>query len=152
MEKIIFLIKTLDKWYSEFLIWSRFACLVISIFFAIRYIKFYKTIKPHFITFEHKFIYYLTMMSILFNDPIYFITILNTNIFYLVLSNIFVVLFVVSLIVFWSVMIERIYKEPHSISTKLMTKKKIILSSISFVVLLGTSLSTSIVFRYLPSI
>ena len=150
IKSIYFFANMVDPKYTNFLLILRYTCLVISVFFGILYFKFYFSIENSLLTFEHKFIFLLSICLIFFNDPFYALTILKSEFSLTLLSNFFVIGFISILILFWIVMIQRMYKESVMITSNLLNKKNIFFSFIIFCLLMSVSMIANVFSRFYP--
>lgn len=114
---------TANSRYTMFLLLLRYSLFLISVLMGSRYFKVYWSMNNFVKTFEHKAIFWLSIFLIFFNDPFYAATILKSNLFFSVLSTLFVCVFISFLILFWIVMLQRIHKEPATPETKLFNTK-----------------------------
>lgn len=114
---------TANSKYTMFLLLLRYSLFLLSVIMGSRYFKTYWSLNKFVRTFEHKAIFWMSIFLILFNDPFYAATILKANIFFSVLSTLFVCIFLTSLILFWIVMLQRMHREPASAETKLFNTK-----------------------------
>ena len=146
-----FFAKTQNPAYTTFLIALRYTCLAISTVFLIFYYLFYRSIKPEYKTFEHKFIFILSIAVLFFNDPLYAATILKSNTCLSVLSSLFVVSFITLLLVFWIIMMQRIPRESIRINTEMINIKNIILGGAIFIMLSIIVCYASIIVRFDPA-
>ena len=151
IEEFVFSIKVRNPKYTTFALVLRYLCFSLSLVFGFIYLCFYRTIQSNYRTFEHKFIVLLSLALILFNDPFYAVTILKASKFWAILSALFVVIFISSLIFFWVVMVQRIHMEGISVRTKLMNKKNIAILIGVFLVLIITTGIESVISRFDPA-
>ena len=114
---------TANSRYTMFLLLLRYSLFLISVLMGSRYFKLYWSMNNFVKTFEHRAIFWLSIFLIFFNDPFYAATILKSNLFFSVLSTLFVCVFISFLILFWIVMLQRIHKEPATPETKLFNTK-----------------------------
>lgn len=114
---------TANSRYTMFLLLLRYSLFIISVLMGSRYFKFYWAMNNFMKTFEHKAIFWLSIFLIFFNDPFYAATILKSNIFFSILSTLFVCVFLSFMILFWIVMLQRIHKEPATPETKIFNTK-----------------------------
>lgn len=149
---IRFFAKTQNPAYTSFLIAVRYTCLAISILFFIFYFLFYRTIKQEYKTFEHKYIFVLSIALIFFADPLYAATVLKSTIFLTILSSLFVVSFITLLLFYWAAMVQRIHKESIRVSTQMVNKKNIALGVAIFVMLSIIVCYSSIFYRFDPAV
>jgi hypothetical protein len=122
-ESFHFTAVTANSKYTMFLLLLRYSLFILSVIMGSRYFKVYWALNKFVRTFEHKAIFWMSIFLILFNDPFYAATILKANIFFSVLSTLFVCVFLTSMIVFWIVMLQRMHKEPALAETKLFNTK-----------------------------
>ena len=114
--------------------------------FAIRYIFFglslivlglyacrYRRVPRSAKIIEQKLVLVLCVLLIFFNDPFYPITILSPNPISSYLSVFFVVNFVMFLLFFWIIFLDRIYFEDGEKATNLLNWKRILFIAISYV-------------------
>ena len=114
---------TANSRYTMFLLLLRYSLFIISVLKGSRYFKLYWSLNNFVKTFEHKAIFWLSIFLIFFNDPFYAATILKANLFFSILSTLFVCVFLSFLILFWIIMLRRIHHEPATPETKLFNTK-----------------------------
>ncbi len=118
IEGITFYSTKFNPDYTNFLLCLRYSCLGVSVIFFIFYLMFFVNIPKRLRTFEHKYIFWLMVLLVLFNDPLYAVTVLKASPFWGILSVLFVVLYVVVLVVFWVITFQRIHSEALRLSTQ----------------------------------
>ena len=114
---------TANSKYTMFLLLLRYSLFILSVLMSSRYFKLYWSMNNLVRTFEHKGIFWLSILLIFFNDPFYAATILKSNLFFSILSTFFVCSFLSFMILFWIVMLQRIHREPATPETKLFNTK-----------------------------
>ena len=101
-------------------------------------------------TFEHLYIGLLSLSLILFNNPIYgFIVVKNTT-FFNFLGDTFIILYFSMLILFWIVMMDRIYKETILLRTKLLNRRNMAIFGMIFFVMLIYTIMLNYFNKYQP--
>eukprot|EP01016_Furgasonia_blochmanni_P005963 TRINITY_DN12362_c0_g1_i11.p2 TRINITY_DN12362_c0_g1~~TRINITY_DN12362_c0_g1_i11.p2 ORF type:complete len:388 (+),score=97.55 TRINITY_DN12362_c0_g1_i11:103-1266(+) len=118
--------------YSLFLLLTKYMCFGISIIAFILYACRISKIGYESRVFEQRYLNWLGLALLLFNDPTYAMTILNPNIGNAVLSTMFIFTFYCLLILFWICQYERIYVENDRKSTKCLRWWKILTAVVSF--------------------
>ena len=146
-----FFAKTQNPNYTVYLLALRITCLCLSLGFGAFYFSFYNSITPKYVTFEHSFIAILSIALILFNDPIYYVTVMYSNKFWASISSIFVVGFISLILFFWIVMVQRVHKENIRTTTKLVNKRNLFLFLALFIVLSILTIIESLIARFDPS-
>ena len=137
--------------YTDFVLSVRYAFLIFSLISGAIYTIFYCAKSASARTFEHKYILALSVSAVLFNDPLYAMTIFEANKFLAVLSALFVVQFISILLFFWLIMFQRMYLEKIKPQTKLINIRNIIILIIFFVCLMISTSTESLVYRFDPS-
>lgn len=152
VDGILFSGKTQNDKYTTYLMVYRYVLLAISILFCLAYVVFYcKTPKTQ-ITFEHRFILLLSLSVVIFNDPVFAVTIFSPTIAAATFSVIFVMQFVGFLVVFWIVMWRRMHREPVSSSSKEANWMAWLLGFIVFVMLTIAGSAASVYTRIDPGV
>lgn len=147
---IRFFAKTQNPEYTKFLLAVRYTCFAISLAFSVWFFVFYKTIKPEYKTFEHKYILILSIAVLFFNDPLYGATVMKSSTFLAILSALFVVTFIGLLMFFWIVMVQRMHKESIHVSTQLVNFKNIALGTAAYITLTVIVCISSLISRFDP--
>lgn len=124
-ESFTFTTVTANSKYTMFLLLLRYSLFIISVLMSSRYFKVYWSLNKLVRTFEHRAIFWLSILLIFFNDPFYAATILKSNLFFSILSTLFVCAFLSYMILFWVIMLQRIHREPATPETKLLDNKSI---------------------------
>ena len=137
--------------FTAFLLVLRYAGLAASVAAFISYWRFFQATPAVLRTFEHKAILCLSIGLMLFNDPLYGITILNANCFMAVVSTLFVTTFISALIFFWLVMVRRIHSEKSHADTKLLSSVAVAFGAMVFVLLSSSGVVASVFSRWNPS-
>lgn len=114
---------TANSKYTMFLLLLRYSLFILSVLMSSRYFKFYWSLNPLVRTFEHKALFWLSTLLIFFNDPFYAATILKSNLFFSILSTLFVCAFLAAMVLFWVVMLQRIHREPATPESKICRSK-----------------------------
>ena len=109
--------------YTLMIMGLKFVFFLISVILGIVYIRFYRKMNSFIKTFEHRMIYALSIMLMIFNDPLTVLEVFKPSMFFLVLESFSISIFVTALIVFWIVMIQRIHSEATTPETKLIKNK-----------------------------
>ena len=122
----------------------RYICLGFSIFFGIGYFMFFAKIPKNLLTFEHYYIGLLSVALVLFNDPLYAISLLKSSLYLTILSNIFIVIFLTFLIFFWVIMMQRIVRETVMVETRLLNCMNVTLFFIIFTIQIASTFATNI--------
>ena len=122
----------------------RYICLGFSIFFGFGYFVFFSKVPKNLLTFEHYYIGLLSIALVLFNDPLYAISLLRNEIYLTIISNFFIVIFLSLLIFFWVIMMQRIIKETVMIKTELLNCANILFFVVLFFILIATTFATNI--------
>mmetsp|Transcript_7082 Transcript_7082/g.6331 ORF Transcript_7082/g.6331 Transcript_7082/m.6331 type:complete len:458 (+) Transcript_7082:273-1646(+) len=110
--------------YTDFLLATRYFLVIFSLVACILYFRAINKIPRTKLVFEQKYIKWLSVMLILFNDPLYGATVLAPGAFISFLSSSFVLTFICALLLFWICMFERIYSENANQRSAIMDKKK----------------------------
>lgn len=98
--------------FLAFLIVFRYIMFGISVVVLAAYAAFYCRTPAHQLTFEHRFIMLLAVSLVIFNDPIFAVTIFKPSIAAASFSTIFVAQFLGLLVTFWVAMWRRMHREP----------------------------------------
>ena len=109
--------------YTLMIMGLKFVFFLISVILGIVYIRFFRKMNSFIKTFEHRMIYALSILLIMFNDPLTVLEVFKPSMFFLVLESFSISIFVTALIVFWIVMIKRIHSEATTPETKLIKNK-----------------------------
>jgi len=152
LEEMTFFIYTSNPSYITYLMALRYTLLALSIIACAIYAFYYVRSPVELRTFEHRYIFLLSIALIFFNDPFYALTILKSNPFWAVLSTLFVTTFVTLLIFFWITMIRRIHLEPSSVRTKLINPYTIAIAVLFFIIITVPALVATIYSRFNPSL
>ena len=150
LKGILFDAKVVSIGYTNFLIILRYTFFAISVMGLIFYAMFFLQIPKNLRTFEHKYIFVLSVSLVIFNDPFYLLTIYKAGPAMAFFSTLFVVQFVTFLIVFWVVMIRRIHREPVRVGTKLLDRYSLAIGVVGFVLYMVTGIIASMVYRFNP--
>lgn len=119
--------------YTKFLLSLRYVLLGLSIIGLLFYTINIFRVPWKVLTFEHRFIILLSVALVFFNDPIYAITILYSNISCAIVSTLFVTVFVSLLCFFWLIIVKRVVTEPTKPHTKLVGLWPILYSIVLFI-------------------
>lgn len=141
---------TQNRGYVLALLMIRYTLVIASLVTLFSYASFYIKMPKEAITFEHKAIFGLSILLVLFNDPFYGLTLLMPGWFTVLLSLLWIVLFVCGLVFFWMIMFQRIYKEPLLIQTNLVKPLPMTLTLAVFLMMLITEYETTIIRRFDP--
>lgn len=151
VEGMLFFMYTSNPQYTIYLLTLRYSLLLISLISLASYAYFYKSLQEFNRTFEHKYIYLLSVALVLFNDPLYALTTFYGSITCAVFSTIHVSMFFSLLIFFWMVMFPRMNFEQDKISTRFASWTSIFASFFIFI-FLSLLLSIQTVYcRFNPS-
>ena len=151
VEGMLFFMYTSNPRYTIYLLTLRYSLLLISLISLVSYAYFYKSLQETNRTFEHKYIYLLSIALVLFNDPLYAFTTFYGSITFAVFSTIHVSMFFSLLIFFWMVMFPRMNFEQDKISTRFASWTSIFASFFIFI-FLSLLLSIQTVYcRFNPS-
>lgn len=127
-------------------------CLIVSIISGILYLNFLTNIPIVLKTFEHKYIGFLSVLLVFFNNPFYGFTLIYQNTVFIFIGNFLIVIYLSSIVVFWVIMFERIHRETIMISSKLFNKKNKILFVAIFILMLVYFLFLSYFTKYYPGV
>ncbi len=94
----------------------RFASILLSLISGVFYISFYFKTKPNFRSFEHKYIFFLSVFLIISNDPLYIFNIIPPSIEFMLFINL-KIFFYLLIIIFILTMLDRIHKESRQVDT-----------------------------------
>lgn len=148
---IYFNARTISEKYTNFTLALRYTFFCISIISSILYLIFYFKLSNDLKTFEHRFISILSFLIPFFNNPFYAINIFSPSVFMAILSTYFTVSLISILLLFWIIMVQRIWKEKIRVKTKLINPLNLILWFVGFVFLMVTSTIGAVVFRFDPA-
>ena len=108
-------VETISPEFTVFAIVYRYLLFAFSLSTTVAYFLRYRLIPDHLVSLEQKMVLYLSIFTVMFNDPLYPATILAPNGFtyFLFLSRAFcsvafVVNFLTFLMAFWMILVERI--------------------------------------------
>lgn len=118
VDGMVFQGRTQNPKFTQFLIIFRYVLLGVSVLALLVYMVFYCRIPLSQYTFEHKAILLLSLSLVLFNDPIFAVTIFRPTIGAASVSTIFVMQFVGLLVWFWVAMWRRMHREAVNRNTK----------------------------------
>ena len=130
-----FFMYTSNPEYTNYLIALRYTLLAISIIGLISYGIFFAGLQKKNRTFEHKYIFFLSISLIFFNDPLYAVNVFYGSIPLYIFSTLQMSLFVIFLIYFWIVMMPRINFEKNEANTSFMTCTTTLFSVCCFLII-----------------
>jgi hypothetical protein len=142
---------TVTEGYTIYSLVLRYLFFAISVVSSIFYLIFYFKLHQDLKTFEHKFIMVLSFVLPIFNNPFYALDIFTPRPFFAVASTFYTVFFISCLILFWVVMLQRIYKEKIRVQTKLVNIFSIFVWIIGLIVLMVAGTIASLCFRFNPA-
>lgn len=113
-----FFMYTSNPRYTIYLLVLRYSLLLISLISLIMYSRFYCHLEYKNRTFEHRFIMFLSVALVFFNDPLYAISSFYGSIAISVISTLNLAMFMAALLFFWMVMFPRMTFEINKVSTR----------------------------------
>jgi len=147
-----FFMYTSNPKYTVYLLVLRYSLLLISLLSLFFYARFYFNLQQENRTFEHRFILFLAVTLVLFNDPLYALTTFYGSIPLAIFSTLHISMFMASLLFFWMVMFPRITFEINRVQTRFAGSMPRLLAFFVFV-LFSLLLSIQTVYvRFNPSI
>lgn len=147
-----FFMYTSNPRYTVYLLVLRYTLLLVSLASLAVYARFYYHLAAENRTFEHRFILFLSVALVLFNDPLYALTTFFGSLFLAVFSTLHISMFLASLLFFWMAMFPRLTFETNRVATRFAGTMPRLLALFVFV-LLSLLLSIQTVFvRYNPSV
>lgn len=111
VDGIAFRGRTQNPRFTTYLVVYRYVLLGISVLCLLSYLWFYCRHPASQLTAEHRFIGLLSVSLVLFNDPIFAVTLFKPSIGAAVFSTIFVMQFIGLIVVFWVTMWRRMHSE-----------------------------------------
>jgi hypothetical protein len=151
-DSFVFWATTSNPAFTTFLLALRYTLVSLSIVSLLIYAVCFFRSPAHIRTFEHRFILLLSATLVLFNDPLYAVTILKSNQLSAILSTVFVTSFVCLLVFFWMIMVRRIHIEPSSVHTSLIKVYSVSLGALFFAIITVPGIIASIYTRFNPSL
>lgn len=147
-----FFMYTSNPQYTIYLLILRYSLLFISLIRLIMYSRFYCHLEYKNRTFEHRFIMFLSVALVLFNDPLYAVSSFYGSVGFSVVSTLNLAMFLAALLFFWMVMFPRITFEINKVSTRFAGTLPRVLSLFVFI-LFSLLISVQTVYcRFNPSI
>ena len=148
---IYFDARTVSEKFTNYTLTLRYLFFAISVISSIIYLLFYFKLSNDLKTFEHRFISILSFSLPFFNNPLYALNIFKPSTFIAILSTFFTVALISILLLFWIIMVQRIWKEKIRVKTKLVNPLNLILWILGFIFLMVSSSIASVVYRFDPA-
>ena len=136
VEKVEPEIMVVNPKFTDFSIAIRYVFFVLSIIGVVVYGARFKKVPKSEKILEQKMIMVLSVLLVMFNDPLYPVTVLYPNKASSYFSVFFVINFVIFLLFLWIIFLDRIYYEDGKKETQLFTPKRIAYICITYIFVL----------------
>lgn len=147
-----FFMYTSNPKYTVYLLVLRYSLLLASLVSLVLYYRFYRQLEEKNRTFEHRFIMFLALMLVLFNDPLYALTAFFGSVPLAVFSTLHIALFLSSVLFFWMVMFPRMTFEINRVGTRFAGKLPRLLAFFAFLLSALLMSIQTVYCRFNPSI
>lgn len=147
-----FFMYTSNPRYTVYLLVLRYTLLLISLVSFVLYAWFYSKLKPENRTFEHRFILFLALALVLFNDPLYALTTFYGSAPLSVFSTLHIAMFMSALLFFWMVMFPRMTFEINRVNTRFAGTMPRLLTFLTFLLLTLILSIQTVYVHYNPSV
>lgn len=129
-----FFMYTSNPDYTMYQLFLRYSLVLVSFVSLVTYAIFYVNLLERNRTFEHKYILFLAVTLVLFNDPFYVISLFYGSVPVYLFQNIQMSLFLAYIVHFWMVMLQRIHRERNQSETAFMNCSTLVFSFVTFII------------------
>ena len=148
IQGLAFFIEYQNPSFTWYFVTSRIVLLAVSALALVLYGLAYSKISREDATFEHRSILMLSILLVLFNDPLYIITVLVPSFPLALISSLFIVMFLLALFLFWLVMLKRVLTEVNQVGTALIDLWKKVYVGVFACILISMCVVLLVVYRF----